>query len=302
MKALLNFTLVLGALALSACTQFEAKELNSMQSASAVGSPFTQALAAEYKAYSDNEHKNTHDYPDALHFARKGLSAAEGLTVLPEPIADWNIREDYLHELSMERSRIISAFDRGARETAPQLSARVQAKFDCWIEQQEETWNQGAAPTCKGEYMAAMQELEAGLPVAAAPMPAQTVQTVANEYNVDPGAPMKAENAMYLVFFDWDQSTLTSSAMSILDVVANEVKANPPAAIVIVGHADTSGPADYNDRLSMRRAEAVKAALIERGVPAGLIQASARGENELLVPTPDNVREPSNRRVNISFN
>jgi OmpA-OmpF porin, OOP family len=301
MKTLLNITLVLGALALSACAQFEAKELDAMQSASPTGSPFTQALAQEYKVYSENEHKNTHDYPDALHFSRKGLAAAEGLTVLPEPLADWNIREDYIRDLSNERARLISAFDRGARETAPALAARAQAKFDCWIEQQEEQWNQGAAPSCRGEYLAAMQELEAGLP--AAPPPAQAVQTVTtNEYDVDPNAPMKAENAMYLVFFDWDQSTLTSSALNILDVVANEVRANPPAAVVIVGHADTSGPADYNDRLSMRRADAVRAALIQRGVPAGLIQSSARGENELLVPTPDNVREPSNRRVNISFN
>jgi OOP family OmpA-OmpF porin len=302
MKTLLNLVLIAGALALTACANFQASELDAMQSASnGSGSPFTQALTQEYKSYSSSE-DSLKDYPDALHFSRKGLATSRGEVVLPEPIADWNIREDYIHELSTERERLISAFDRGARESNPQLTAHAQAKFDCWIEQQEEQWNQGAAPSCKNEYLAAMNELEAGLPPAAPPPAAPPAPTVANEYNVNPAEPMKAENAMYLVFFDWDQSTLTASALNILDVVANEVKTNPPGTVVVVGHADTSGPSDYNDRLSMKRAEAVRDALVQRGVPANIIQTSARGENELLVPTPDNVREPSNRRVNISFN
>ena len=54
-------------------------------------------------------------------------------------------------------------------------------------------------------------------------------------------------------------------------------------------------------RLSVRRAEAVKAELVRLGVPAGVITTIGRGEEDLLVPTKDGVREPQNRRVSIEF-
>ncbi|MEM7680188.1 MAG: OmpA family protein, partial [Pseudomonadota bacterium] len=57
-----------------------------------------------------------------------------------------------------------------------------------------------------------------------------------------------------------------------------------------------------NQRLAIKRAQAVRDALINRGVAADLIATDAKGEMDLLVDTPDNVREPANRRVNISFN
>ena len=113
---------------------------------------------------------------------------------------------------------------------------------------------------------------------------------------------MAAENAMYLVFFNWDSSQLGSGALNVLDAVAQEVAANPPTSINVTGHTDTSGSAAYNERLAKKRAAKVKSALIDRGVPAELIVTGAMGENDLLVATPDNVREPANRRVNISFN
>jgi OOP family OmpA-OmpF porin len=133
------------------------------------------------------------------------------------------------------------------------------------------------------------------------PAPVQEVVEPMNNYGVDPNAPMAAENAMYLVFFDWDRSNIGTGAQSVLDAVAAEVAKNPPAAINVVGHADTSGPDDYNERLALKRANNVKDALIQRGVDASIIMVDARGEKELLVATPDNVREPANRRVNISF-
>ena len=77
-----------------------------------------------------------------------------------------------------------------------------------------------------------------------------------------------------------------------------------PAAIrliVATGHADRSGPTAYNQRLSERRAAAVKTALVREGVSEGTIQTAGRGENENLVPTADGVREPRNRRVEIVF-
>lgn len=299
MKILRNFVLAAGLIVLGGCTAFSSfSEVEALNDAKAVGSPFTQALAAEYRAYANNELKDMFDYPDALHFARKGLAAAAGDTVLPEPIADWNLNEAAIQEVGAARGRLIVAFDLGARETAPALAAKAQAKFDCWIEQQEETWQQGAAPGCKNEFLKAITEVETNLkPPAAAPEVAEQLN-----YGVDASKPMAAENAMYLVFFDWDKANLGSGALSVLDAVAAEVSKNPPASINVVGHTDTSGPKDYNQRLAFKRANAVRDALVKHGIAADMIKVDAKGEDELLVQTPDNVREPANRRANISFN
>src|SRR5882757_568930 len=80
---------------------------------------------------------------------------------------------------------------------------------------------------------------------------------------------------------------------------AQAFKTKGNARITATGHTDTSGPENYNMALSLRRANAVKDALVREGVPATAIAVVGRGEQGLLVPTPDGVREPQNRRVEI---
>jgi OOP family OmpA-OmpF porin len=306
MKTLRNLILTAGMLTLAgtttACTAFTSfSEVEALNDAQAVGSPFTQALAAEYRSFANSELKDMFDYPDALHFARKGLAAASGEVVLPEPVADWNLSDQHIREISAARGRLIVAFDLGGREVAPELAAKTQAKFDCWIEGQEENWHDAGEQACKDEFLKHIASLEGQLqPPAPAPVAPEVVDNGA--FDVDPNAPMAAENAMYLVFFNWDSSDLGSGALNVLDAVADEVAKNPPQTINVVGHTDTSGPHKYNERLAFRRANNVKDALVQRGVDPALILVNAMGETELLVETPDNIREPANRRVNISFN
>ena len=102
------------------------------------------------------------------------------------------------------------------------------------------------------------------------------------------------------VFFDWDQSNLSPQAMATISQAAASYKATGGARISDVGNTDTSGSPGYNMALSNRRADAVKNALIQNGVPAAAIETAGRGETNLLVPTPDGVREPQNRRVELS--
>ena len=299
MRALRNMTLGFGMLTLAGCTAFTSfSEVEALNDAKAVGSPFTQALATEYRNFSNTELKDNFDYPDALHFARKGLSAAAGDTVLPEPVSDWNLSEDAIKELGAARGRLITAFDQGARESNPELAAQAQARFDCWIENQEENWKDGAVQKCKGEFEQIMTKLETGVQA-----PAVTAAPAGEPglFGVDASKPMTAENAMYLIFFNWDSYELGSGALSVLDDVGQEVAKNPPESLMVVGHTDTSGPKTYNKRLALKRANAARDALAKRGVDQTTIMVDAKGEDELLVPTPDNVREPANRRVNISF-
>lgn len=302
MNTMRGLTVLACVLSLSACGFRDFDEVEALNGASAVGSPFTQKLTAEYKDYVNSEVDSMTDYADGLHFARKGLAAARGDAVLPEPVSDWNLLPGHVGELSQGRARLMAAFDVGARELQPDLSAVAQARFDCWIEQQEENFQPDDIARCKNEFLQALSQLETALPPA--PPAAQEPALIPADngvLDVDPNAPMKSEDAMYLVFFDFDRYDLGAGAQSVLDSVVQEARRRNISAISVVGHADTSGSHDYNRKLAMRRANAVRDALVQRGMEANLIRVDSRGEEELLVQTADNVREPANRRAQISF-
>ena len=106
-------------------------------------------------------------------------------------------------------------------------------------------------------------------------------------------------DSAFIVFFDWDRADLTPEANLVLDdvvVVANE---SGYASIRLDGYTDLSGSAAYNLGLSERRANSVADGLIARGIAPDEIVIRAFGEENPLVPTPDGVREPQNRRVEI---
>jgi OmpA-OmpF porin, OOP family len=105
----------------------------------------------------------------------------------------------------------------------------------------------------------------------------------------------------FIVFFDWDRSDITPQAASILDNAAEQYRATGNAQVVLAGHADRSGSDQYNVGLSQRRAENVRQYLAGRGIAEGVMRTEAFGESRPAVDTADGVREPQNRRVEISF-
>jgi outer membrane protein OmpA-like peptidoglycan-associated protein len=112
-------------------------------------------------------------------------------------------------------------------------------------------------------------------------------------------APAPAPARSYLVFFDWDKATLTDRARQIIKEAADNSTHVQYTQIVVNGYTDTSGTAQYNMGLSIRRANAVAAELVRDGVPKNVISIHGFGETHLLVPTGNGVREPQNRRVEI---
>lgn len=301
MKGMHFLTAIMGVAVLStaACAPYLHKfdEQKALEEASPIGNAFTQRLTMEYRGFVENELSGFDDHADSLHFSRKGLAAARGDMVYPEQVSDWKLLPGHAEELIVARSRLMNVFDLGAREIQPDLSAFAQSRYDCWIENQEENFQADEIAACKAQFIDSLVQLEAAMPVTPPPAPAPEPAV----FDVDPAEPMKVEDAKYIVFFDFDKSNLNAGAQSILDAAAEEAKTRNLNSINVVGHADTSGSNAYNLRLSNKRSDAVKNGLVERGVDPSLINSNFRGEEELLVDTPDGVREPANRRGEISF-
>jgi outer membrane protein OmpA-like peptidoglycan-associated protein/opacity protein-like surface antigen len=105
----------------------------------------------------------------------------------------------------------------------------------------------------------------------------------------------------FMVFFDWDKDEITPQAAAILDNAAATYQQTGQAQVMLAGHADRSGSDQYNVGLSQRRAANVRSYLAGRGIPDGVMTTEAFGESRPLVETADGVREPQNRRVEITF-
>ena len=224
------------------------------------------------------------DVKDTETYARRSLAAAQGKPTLPD---DPKLRSTWLSsseesELAQARQRLVTQLDRNNRTSRPEVAARAQVMYDCWVEQQAEGFQPDDIKACKDGFMTALAELEKPFPVPPAP-------------------PKAAAPDRFLVFFDWDKAVVTSEGRRVVAAAAEAYKTSGQATVVATGYTDLSGPPAYNYKLSERRAAAVKAELVRLGVPATSIKTIGRGENDPLVPTADGVREPQNRRVEIQL-
>lgn len=110
---------------------------------------------------------------------------------------------------------------------------------------------------------------------------------------------LPARPATFVLHFVLGTDELTDVSRSELNKVLAALRERPMPDVLVVGHTDTVGGEDSNDRLSAQRAERVKGYLVGIGIPAERITTAGRGQRELLVPTGDNIDEPRNRRVEI---
>jgi len=104
----------------------------------------------------------------------------------------------------------------------------------------------------------------------------------------------------FLVYFLEGRDEFTDESRVEFDRILAELRERGAPDIVVIGHTDRVGNLQFNDRLSLQRAERVRGELIKLGINASRVQVAGRGEREPLVATGDEVPEPRNRRVEIS--
>jgi outer membrane protein OmpA-like peptidoglycan-associated protein len=112
-------------------------------------------------------------------------------------------------------------------------------------------------------------------------------------------APKKCTLTVYGINFDFDQATLRPDSLPVLEQVRLLFANDPAYAAEVGGHTDNQGARDYNQKLSAKRAEAVKAWLAGKGIAAGRITTAGYGDTRPLVPNTTDENKARNRRVEL---
>jgi OOP family OmpA-OmpF porin len=99
--------------------------------------------------------------------------------------------------------------------------------------------------------------------------------------------------------FDFDKSVVKPEGKKVLDGLAAQAKGMNLEVIIAVGHTDSVGTDAYNQKLSERRAAAVKAYLVSQGIPAAKINAQGQGESKPVADNKTSEGRAKNRRVEI---
>ena len=146
-----------------------------------------------------------------------------------------------------------------------------------------------AVPGCDGEIakpveVAAPVAAPAPAPAAPAPAPAPTSEKVT--FAAD-------------AFFDFDKSVLKPEGKAKLDDLNSKLKGMNLEVIIAVGHTDSVGSDAYNQKLSVRRAEAVKAYLVSKGVEASRVYTEGKGKKQPVADNKTAAGRAKNRRVEI---
>jgi len=103
----------------------------------------------------------------------------------------------------------------------------------------------------------------------------------------------------FTLYFPEAKTVLTPESESLLPRIFQAYQERRSTDVSIIGHTDTVGSSAANFQLGLARAEQVKEMLQRYGVKGDHISAESHGKADLLVPTPDNVAEPRNRRVEV---
>jgi len=171
----------------------------------------------------------------------------------------------------------------------------------CW---RDATWTPAtAAAGCDGAIVAPRAAPPAP---AAAPAPAPAPRAAAPAAAPAPAArpappPAAATKVTYAAdtFFDFDKSVLKADGKAKLDDLVGKVKAINLEVIIAVGHTDSAGSDAYNQKLSVKRADAVKAYLTSKGIEKNRVYTEGKGEKQPVADNKTDAGRSKNRRVEI---
>ncbi|TXH88097.1 MAG: OmpA family protein [Rhodoferax sp.] len=160
----------------------------------------------------------------------------------------------------------------------------------CW---RDASWTPAtAAPGCDGALAAAPAAAAAASAAAATPAAAAAAAAA------QAAAPAKVTYAAD-AFFDFDKAVLKPEGKAKLDDLVSKVKGINLEVIIAVGHTDAVGGDAYNQKLSVKRSEAVKAYLVSKGIEKNRVYTEGKGEKQPVADNKTVEGRAKNRRVEI---
>ena len=138
-------------------------------------------------------------------------------------------------------------------------------------------------------------------PPAPAPAPAPAPTPAPRAAEPKPAPKPVAEKVTFAadVLFDFDKSVVKPEGQSKLDDLSNKVRGINLEVVIAIGHADSIGSDEYNQKLSVRRAESVKAYLVSKGVEPNRVYTEGKGEKQPVATNKTAEGRAKNRRVEI---
>jgi len=300
---------------------------------------FESALFDEYVRLGAAERAEA-DWNDTTFFLNRARRLSQGRYKEPTNIDARDMPADALAEVTDARRRLMIALSSTRIWRQPVESAQAQASFDCWMQEREENFQTDDISSCRNTFLAVIQKLETTKPrtlvvllpdlsgqvgeidfttlsgketlsgersattvnkIGDAPSPAFELKQAALEQSF--GAAIEAQPVppeRFIIFFELRSSDLTETSAAQIPQIIDAIARHPAAEVEIVGHADRSGTDKFNDALSLRRANEIKAQIIGKMDNAEALRVTAQGEGKPFVVTPDGVVEPQNRRVEVT--
>ena len=261
---------------------------------------FQEHLLSEYKKRATFEAEEMHDWNSAKLYSEKALKSLETDEIYPEEISYWKLPEENINEIRIAYDNLMTIY-KNAKKIDPFNLAKAISSLDCWSEQQEENWQTWDINSCKNDFLNAMHNIYEKISTQ------ENEQENTNKNNnlenetkdeVTIVTKNKNKELMQIIYFDFDKFNLSEVSKDKIKKFLNNY-GSVINEYLVVGHTDTKGTNKYNLSLSIKRAEVVKEILINYGINQNSIKILGKGEESLAVNTPDDTKQPANRRVEI---
>ena len=285
-----SFFIILSLFALTSCKGFLQNDIdNTSQMPTGNLQAFESALQAGYLELAQGE-LSEDDFPDANYFLKRSKSLLRGGDISPTNIDERNLTPENRAKAVRNREALVRFLDGGARSNRPDVAARTQVMFDCWIQELEENRQPRDISICEEAFMSAIGALE-GI---------ASTESAADQTLIQAQISSSEEGENFNTFFAFDRYNTVSDKGALDSFVQFALNKNP-AFILITAHTDSSGSFKYNYQLSKKRGEYVRDLLVAAGIDSGIISIVPLGEKSLPVATGDGVKEPRNRRAVIQL-